>query len=314
MAKLFFLAVVLLISASPLLGQYPRSVRSIEKSAEEKLDRRDYDGAIADFTRVIDQVTRLDSNSSIGNFGEGTAAGIRAVDPRSARALVGRGKAYIELRKIPEALRDIELAIRVAPTESVPHFLRGTIRTASGQHADALADLDRAIKLEPRHAIYYTARALAKLSLGDGKGALADHDRAVAMEPKIAAVYSQRGDARHELKDLDGALADYNKALELDAQFATAYRGRGAVMIHREQFDNALADLNRAIELDPRSSSAYALRGTIHYYHGKLTAAEDDFRKAVALDPSRLAYIEKNKKLIDSWRNPPTRITHPQKM
>ncbi len=120
----YVLAFILLLSTS-VLSQYGRSVRNLEVAAEAKAGRGDPDGAINDFSRAIEIITRL-QRSGNGFANDRSAeypSEVRAVDTRAAGSLIGRAKAYIAKRRIPEAWRDVENAIRLVPSEPSPYFI-----------------------------------------------------------------------------------------------------------------------------------------------------------------------------------------------
>ena len=302
--KTLYLFVVILLLSNVAFAQYRRSVRNLELIAEEKAERGDLDGAIADFTRAIDLITRLErTGNRFTNEITPSESGVRAVDPRAARSLIGRAKAFIAKRKIPEAWKDVESAIRIAPAEPTPYFVRASIKAGELNYKDALVDYERAIRLDPAEALYYTGRAFARLALGDFRGAMDDHDRAINMRPERAVLYAYRGDAKYELQDVRGALADYEEALRLDPKLSVAYRGRGAVMIRNGEITKAIDDLTKAIAQDANSPIALTLRGIAFYIRGDDRKAEADFRKAIALDPNRRNEIEQNRRQVNELRD-----------
>lgn len=90
MSKLYATLVIILLAAATLGAQTPRSVEGFSKRGSERYARGDYDGAIADFTQVIEMTSRpwlkhdprrnnwASDTQAVGSAGEGAMV----LDPR----------------------------------------------------------------------------------------------------------------------------------------------------------------------------------------------------------------------------------------
>src|SRR5687767_8623899 len=109
---------IVLITALLLLvvSSGAQNTQNLENLAWEKLAAGDADGAIADFTRVIDRLTRIDKPKATSEaFAPSSplGEGVRVVEPAAASAFLGRGRAYITKRQLDEAISDFDRAIAV---------------------------------------------------------------------------------------------------------------------------------------------------------------------------------------------------------
>jgi tetratricopeptide (TPR) repeat protein len=164
--------------------------------ADEKYERRDYNGAIADY----DQAIRL--------------------NPKDAVAYVGRGAARNELGDWDGAISDLTQAIRLDPKNALAYYYRGNVRSELGDKVGAITDLDQAIRLNPNDPIHYLAslydyRGQVRSNSGDKKRAIVDYGEAIRLKPKDAWPYYNRGIVRSDLGDKVGAITDLQKAAAL---------------------------------------------------------------------------------------------------
>jgi len=114
----------------------------------------DYDAAVALFTAAI------------------------RLKPDAPMAYVGRGRAYLRLKKLDMALRDFTMAIGLKPDLAQAYAERGRVHNQSGQYQAAIEDFNEALRLNPELGNAYQGRAVAKYGLGDVAGGAADRKRA----------------------------------------------------------------------------------------------------------------------------------------
>jgi tetratricopeptide (TPR) repeat protein len=142
-----------------------------------------------------------------------------ALAPDFAAAYWRRGKAnLLYARNLEAALRDLDEAIRLDPSQAEFLVTRASILGWLGKPDAALADLNRALSLDPRSEHALTNRGLAYFNEGDLSRALADFDAALQLAPEDSGLYSFRAAARRQAGDEAGAKADEAKTAELMAK------------------------------------------------------------------------------------------------
>jgi len=94
--------------------------------------------------------------------------------PDAALAYVGRGRAWLRLKKFDMALRDFTVAIGLKPDLAPAYAERGRVHNQLGEYRPALDDFNQALRLNPELGSVYQARAVAKSNLGDSAGAAED--------------------------------------------------------------------------------------------------------------------------------------------
>src|SRR5262249_50228012 len=91
--------------------------------------------------------------------------------------------------------------------------LLGVIFSQRGNHAEAVRQIDVALRINPKAARAHNNRGIALQELKRLDEALASYDKAIALKPDYAEAFSNRGNVLRELKRLDEALASYDRAL-----------------------------------------------------------------------------------------------------
>jgi tetratricopeptide (TPR) repeat protein len=220
------------------------------------------------------------------------------------------------LGKYEDALKSIEIAIRLEPNdlmllnqkaeilssnnqkeaalaiydlmiakkpESYAYFNRGVLKDDLGPKQEAIADYDKAIFLDPNDDRAYYNRGIVKYKLDRKRAAMADFDKAISLNPNLAQAYLNRGSVKSDLGQKQEAIADYDKAISLNPNVPLAYYNRGLTKAQLEQKQAAIADYDQAISLDPNYAKAYLDRGVVKALLGQKQTAISDLTKAAEL-------------------------------
>jgi tetratricopeptide (TPR) repeat protein len=108
------------------------------KRAEQEMEAKQYDQAIADYSEVI------------------------RLKPDYAAAYYNRGNAYYDLKQYDEAMADYSEVIRLKPDYAGGYNNRGNAHYDLKQYDQAIADYSEVIRLRPDYAGAYNNRVEAK--------------------------------------------------------------------------------------------------------------------------------------------------------
>ncbi|MGB5901101.1 MAG: tetratricopeptide repeat protein, partial [Geitlerinemataceae cyanobacterium] len=129
------------------------------RSGVENARRQDYEGAIADFSEVLE------------------------LNPQYLPAYYNRGLARSILGQVEEAIDDYTAALEFNPEDIEAYNNRGILRYRTGDFEGAIDDYSQALERNPNKTNAYYNRALAQVAEGDFPEALADYDRAILLDP-----------------------------------------------------------------------------------------------------------------------------------
>ncbi|MEM7305565.1 MAG: hypothetical protein AAF682_02790 [Planctomycetota bacterium] len=136
----------------------PENYVALNKRGLTRLELRDREGAIADFSAAV------------------------TARPKYASAYLNRGIAQVSSAP-GAALADFDRAIELRAKDPAAFTNRGALRIQRGDYAGAVEDLTEALRLAPGVPTTLLNRGLAHLSLSNGRAALADFEGALRAAP-----------------------------------------------------------------------------------------------------------------------------------
>jgi tetratricopeptide (TPR) repeat protein len=207
----------------------------------------------------------------------------RSVDGEAlAAAYAQRGYAYTLLRKLPEAEKDLDQAVKINPKSAMALVHRANFWNVSGKPERALADSELALRLDARMPLAFYTHAGAALNLKQYNRAIADYSEALRLRPASGAdVYKLRGRAYYRNGDYKHAVADYDEQLKLDPKDVGTLLNRGDALRAMGEFARAGADYNMAVKLAPDNPGGFNGRGFIRLATQDFKGAVNDFDEAI---------------------------------
>jgi tetratricopeptide (TPR) repeat protein len=205
----------------------PGSLAAYFERAHQRATSGDLDGAIADYTHIIEQ------------------------DSHNIQAYFQRGQTYNLLGQEATALKDLNQAIHWARMHSL-----GQLKHFSGTLSETIQTLKTELK-KPKPSE-------ANLDLSTEmtiEASIADYTRTLAAQPNATA-YFKRAQSRALLGDLQGAIADYTETIRLDPDYPQAFYRRGLNRSALGDTSGATQDLNQAILRKQPPSSELPLVST----------------------------------------------------
>lgn len=252
-------------------------------------------------------------------------------DPHDWKAFVGRAGAYARLQLPKLAEEDNDRAVEAAPASFEPLMNRAVDRFFKKRYADAIRDLDVAIRLDPTHTDLYHWRGCAYAEINECEKAIADFTQVIERDAEKTGYQGvelfNRGIAETNIGHFPEALADYEQAekagqttvnqraecfLELkrwkeaeeiyddilqsteetgadnEKKRYEALRERAVALTGQKLFDRAEADLSEAISMKPDNLLAYGTASWTRLFAGKTAEARAAALKALGIDANQL--------------------------
>lgn len=239
----------------------------------------DHRGAIA---LAADLLSRLDRTAPDRNNSPQFLAEIRE------KTHLSRGTAYLQLKNIPAARQDFELARNIAPKDPVVYNRLALVSLAENKVEDAIASFDNALNVDATN--FDALNGLIQLYVRNRQmdQAHARVDRALSAYPNVASLHYLKAHVYGYQKDIANVEAELNKAIEIDSNYLPAYSSLASLYINSKQEDRAIAQYQKIIERRPNNAAAYTLIGILEDQRKNFDAAADNYRKALEKDPNAM--------------------------
>ena len=214
----------------------------------EKVEYKDYLGAIIEFTKAIE----IDENYIDAIIQRGYSKAILkdykgAIEDfnktieldNDSRIYSARGRSKKNLLDFDGALQDYNIAVEKFPDDHSILFGRGELKYEIEDYLGAIKDYTKCIELKPNRIIFYQKRGDCKLKAEDFIGATEDYSIVIQNRQDkygingpsteneikiISSLYHKRGIARSKIKENKEAIEDLKKAIELDPDFEEAIK------------------------------------------------------------------------------------------
>jgi tetratricopeptide (TPR) repeat protein len=240
-----------------VIEKEPKKALAYTNRALAYKEKKNYDGAIADFNKslrlqpqgyvyydrgITFQETGSDEKA-IADFTTALKVGVPGI--LRVDCLVARAHSYAEKENATAALSDLNQAVKLGTDDPDAYVLRGVVQKVEHKYDRSLADYEKAIALDPKCARAFDAEAYL-LSVcpmpkyRDGKKAIAYATKACELSKWQRAGYLETlAMAYAETGTFDEAIKWQTKAGEIDAKAAN--QSRLALYQQKQPF----RDLNR---------------------------------------------------------------------
>ncbi|HEU4833266.1 MAG TPA: tetratricopeptide repeat protein [Pyrinomonadaceae bacterium] len=202
------------------------------------------------------------------------------------KAYLVRGTAQLQLRNIPAARKDYELAKAVAERDPIVHNSLALVSLAENKPEDAISSFENALNVDATNfdALNGLINLYARTNQIDkAHGRI---DQALSAYPNMAALHYLKGQVYGFQQNGQMLEAELNKALELDQNYLPAYSALAALYIKSKQEDRAIAQYQKIINLRPENATPYVLIGMLEDQRKNHEVAADSYRKALEKDPN----------------------------
>jgi tetratricopeptide (TPR) repeat protein len=160
--------------------------------------------------------------------------GANAEGVAAARELSRQGVAAMERGQWQQAEDLLNKSLIGAPDDAATHGSLAEVLWHRGAKPEALAQIEEAVRKDEDNANLRVRAGELSLAAGNCDAAMAHAERAIRSDPEIAAAWALRGRCFQGMNQSDRALADLQHALEFEPDnsdllldVATIYRQRG---------------------------------------------------------------------------------------
>ena len=188
------------------------------------------------------------------------------------------------------AIKYIEEALRLNPTDAEAHYNCGNAFKEREQFDEAAACYQRALQFDPHSACALINLGYVLHRKGDSDEAVKCYQEALKREPDNEMAHFNLGNAYLDLGLLDEAVQHYQTALAINPRNSDACDYLAGIFREKGLSDEAVRYCQRALALDPCDAGALNCLGEIFQDRGRLDDAISCYQKAVQVDPNLIVY------------------------
>ena len=217
--------------------------------------------------------------------------------------LVNRGEMWLQRANWPNAVADLEAAVRLNGRQTQAHEALALVYQRQRKRDEAFEQFSRAIALRPDSAPLYRGRADLDLASGDltparASRTLRDLEQAIRLEvpgnPVLARDQTNRGRLLHGENREAQALEACEAALKVVPDYSGAHQLRIQVLLELKRFDEVLRSCDALLAKDKTSAALFELRGLARAGLKDFAGAIEDDTQAIAIEPARaLLYVRR---------------------
>jgi len=171
-----------------------------------------------------------------------------AYNPHSWQAWLQRGSIYRFSKDYSNALRDLNEAYKLKPTDPDILLLRGVVMYESGMFKESISALKESAKVRKNNDTWYYL-GMAEMNIRHDSLAREYFTKLLDNDPKNVLVLNTRGKVNFDMKHPLLAIKDYTKVIELKPNSGEGYANRAYVYSSIGERDKACADLHKASSL-----------------------------------------------------------------
>ena len=176
-------------------------------------------------------------------------------------------KAYELLEAGSNEEEVIDLMTKVIEIDSLndhAYFYRGRAYEDLYKNKEALKDLNKAINLKNNIDYFYNARGRVNYELGNLKEAINDYKNVAKIDPSDVNILGNAGLIYLDLEQHDEGIKILDEAIKKDPKHANNIRIRGYINYEKGNIKEALSDFNKALAIPSRIADEKAFVRGVH--------------------------------------------------
>jgi tetratricopeptide (TPR) repeat protein len=210
----------------------------------------------------------------------------KSTEPQTPGAAeLKQGQDLIQTGNYEEAIDPLKKAIKLAPTDGMPHYQLGVAYRMLKRFDDAIEEFSAAIKLDADLSDAYLRRGVCWYYKDEFNLAQSDFEDAAGVNFNDPRPLTWKGMALVRQGLVRDAINAYSQALRYDNHNVLAHVNRGLAYLSLQDYDKATADFDQAIRNAPKDAANYFRRGQAQGGAGNWQAAVKSYSEAIRLNP-----------------------------
>lgn len=161
----------------------------------------------------------------------------------------------------------------------------GTVLYLQQRYEPALKALERAISINPTNADAYNNRGASLLALGRSAQALKAYETLVGLQPDVANNHYNYANVLYQVGRAKDSEQAYEEAIRRNPDFPQAWFNLGFLCMQDQRLEEAEGYFRRVIAIDPNYLAGYLNLGNLLTDSGEYDEASRLYRTALEIDP-----------------------------
>lgn len=206
-------------------------------------------------------------------------------DSNNAVAYHERAKLYLNMKKYPEALKDMTRAMDLDTTKADFFLTYADLCMVMKKSGNAEASLKKVVQLDPKNTEALLKLGELYLYVEDYQKTLDYANEALQIDNKLARGYFTKGMAYLDMGDTAKAVSNFLTTVEQDPDYLVAYENLGIVAAKR---NDPLAEqyFKNALNINSQDVNVRYLLGEYYQNHGRLDEAIAQYNTIIQIMPT----------------------------
>ncbi|HTW95376.1 MAG TPA: tetratricopeptide repeat protein [Tepidisphaeraceae bacterium] len=201
--------------------------------------------------------------------------------PNSPDFLSNRALCFRAMGKIPQAIADLQQAIKINPNDAGAHLILGNTLAQAERFKDAAAAYEASLRINPNFTDAMLRLASLYQNLGRHEEAIELFRKVLAIDPACVNAHADLAASLNSLGKADQAIASLRKAIDLEPNRPQLWGNLASYLFGTGDIPASLTCNDRALAIDPRAARIHSAKIGAMHFHPDFSAKEifDETRK-----------------------------------
>lgn len=206
-------------------------------------------------------------------------------DSTNAVAYHQRAKIFLNMKKYPEAMKDMTRALDIDTTKADFFLTYADLCMLMKKSGNAEASLKKCVQLDPKNTEALLKLGELYLYVEDYQKALDYCNDALKVDQHLARGYFTKGMAYLDMGDTARALSNFSTTVEQDPEYLVAYENLGIIAAKKH---DPLAEqyFKNALNINPQDVNVRYLLGEFYQNNGFVDAAIAEYNTITQIMPT----------------------------
>jgi protein O-GlcNAc transferase len=170
--------------------------------------------------------------------------------------LLKRSSHYVHIEKYDEALKTLDVMLRIKPNDATALYNRGVVLQAVQRHVEAIECYQKAIGSNPDLKAAYNNLGASLQKIGRHQEAIKYFYMALERDQEYEDAHNNIGVSLQEMRLHLDAINSFEKAIKINQNLVAAHFNRGNALRSLKLFDQAAHSYATALSLNPNHINA----------------------------------------------------------